>query len=281
VSITLTFIKNNMFEKILTRIVIFIFAWLILWGAFGTKAKANEIYIDQVGNNVNIDIVQKGENNQIKGRTTTNAPISGNNNTLNINQGYKGNNLIQMTVDGNSNSVLIGQEKVYSGGTFSNDTNSYGHHSASVEISGDGNNVEIIQRNNNNSSAGHTSNVRFRGDNNSISTLQTGTGGANGHLSWVYTHDTESNNTVDIFQNSDTADHKAYVSLYTDGNTVDIDQTGTSQNKAYVLFSSNASGPTDFTLSQNGGDTYGNPDTSSYVTISCGSAAGCTLNVSQ
>lgn len=43
-SITLTFIKNNMFEKILTRIVIFIFAWLILWGAFGTKAKADLYY---------------------------------------------------------------------------------------------------------------------------------------------------------------------------------------------------------------------------------------------
>lgn len=80
-----------------------------------------------------------------------NASIDGANNTLNINQGYEGNNLIRMTVDGNNNSVLIGQEKVYSGGTFSNDTNSYGHHSASVEISGDGNDVEIIQRNNNNS----------------------------------------------------------------------------------------------------------------------------------
>ena len=48
-SITLTFIKNNMFEKILTRIVVFIFAWLILWGAFGTKAKATEIITSDVG----------------------------------------------------------------------------------------------------------------------------------------------------------------------------------------------------------------------------------------
>ena len=38
-----------MFEKILTRIVIFIFAWLILWGAFGTKAKATEIITSDVG----------------------------------------------------------------------------------------------------------------------------------------------------------------------------------------------------------------------------------------
>jgi len=44
VSITLTFIKNNMFEKILTRIVVFIFVWIILWGAFETRAKADLYY---------------------------------------------------------------------------------------------------------------------------------------------------------------------------------------------------------------------------------------------
>src|SRR5210317_2570568 len=238
---------------------------------------ANDIYIDQAGDNLVLTIDQKGSNNQIKGRTTTNAPVDGANNKVTINQGYEGNNLTEMSIDGSNNNVEINQERGFGG----YDTNSHGYHYSSVEIDGDGNSVDITQRNNSNSSAGHSSNVRFRGDDNSIVTLQTGTGGSNGHLSWVYTHDTESNNTVDIFQNSDTADHKAYVSLYTDGNTVDIDQTGTTQNKTYVLFSSNASGPTDFTLSQNGGDTYGNPDTGSYATISCGSYAGCTVTVQQ
>src|SRR5210317_2642172 len=238
---------------------------------------ANDIYIDQAGDNLVLTIDQKGSNNQIKGRTTTNAPVDGANNKVTINQGYEGNNLTEMSIDGSNNNVEINQERGFGG----YDTNSHGYHYSSVEIDGDGNSVDITQRNNSNSSAGHSSNVRFRGDDNSIVTLQTGTGGSNGHLSWVYTHDTESNNTVDIFQNSDTADHKAYVSLYTDGNTVDIDQTGTTQNKAYILFSANASGPTDFTLSQNGGDTYGNPDTGSYATVSCGNAGGCTVTVSQ
>src|SRR5210317_2620670 len=242
-----------------------------------SRSNANEIYITQAGDNLVLTIDQKGSNNQIKGRTTTNAPVDGANNKVTINQGYEGNNLTEMSIDGSNNNVEINQERGFGG----YDTNSHGYHYSSVEIDGDGNSVDITQRNNSNSSSGHSSNVRFRGDDNSLTTLQTGTGGSNGHLSCVYTHDTESNNTVDIFQNSDTADHKAYVSLYTDGNTVDIDQTGTSQNKAYVLFSSNASGPTDYTLLQNEGDTYGNPDTSIYVTISCGSAAGCTLNVSQ
>src|SRR6056300_7584 len=243
-----------------------------------SQTSANEIYIDQAGDNLDLTVDQKGSNNQIKGLPSGDADISGNNNTVAINQGYEGNNLIEMSIDGSNNDVTVNQERTANGGY---DTDSYGNHYAGIELDGSGNTVDITQRNNSNSSAGHSSNVRFRGDDNSLTTPQTGTGGSNGHLSWVYTHDTESNNTVDVFQNSDTADHKAYVSLYTDGNTVDIDQTGTSQNKAYVLFSSSASGPTDFTLSQNGGDTYGNPDTSSYVTISCGSAAGCTLNVSQ
>ena len=243
-----------------------------------TTVYANDIYIDQAGDNLVLTIDQKGSNNQIKGYTTVDAPIDGANNTVVINQGYEGNNLIRMDINGANNDVTVNQERTTAGGY---DTDSYGYHSSRIELDGNGNTVDITQRNNSGSSAGHTSNVRFRGDDNSLTTLQTGTGGANGHLSWVYTHDTESNNTVDIFQNSDSADHKATVSLYTDGNKVDINQTGVTQNNAYVLFSSSASGPTDFTLNQNGGDTYGNADTGSYATISCGNVGGCIVTVSQ
>ena len=249
------------------------------------KSNANEIYIQQAGDNFVLTIDQKGSNNQIKGYTTVNAPIDGANNTVVINQGYEGGNLIEMDINGANNDVTVNQERtttwILNQERTTYDTDSYGYHSSRIELDGNGNTVDITQRNNSGSSAGHTSNVRFRGDDNSLTTLQTGTGGANGHLSWVYTHDTESNNTVDIFQNSDSADHKATVSLYTDGNTVDINQTGATQNNAYVLFSSSASGPTDFTLTQNGGDTYGNADTGSYATISCGNINGCTVSVTQ
>jgi len=242
------------------------------------NALANDIFITQSGNNFALTVDQKGSNNQIKGRTTTNAPVNGANNTVVINQGYEGGNLIQMSIDGANNDVTVNQERTTAGGY---DTDSYGNHSSNIELDGNGNTVDITQRNNSGSSAGHTSNVRFRGDDNSLTTLQTGTGGSNGHLSWVYTHDTEKNNTVDIFQNSDSADHKAYVSMYNDGNTVDIDQTGTVQNKSYILFSGNSNGPTDFSLTQNGGDTYGNPDTGSYASVTCGNVGGCTVTVNQ
>ena len=241
-------------------------------------AYSNEIYINQTGNNLNLTIDQKGEDNQIKGRTTVDAPISGNNNSVTLNQGYEGYNLIEMSIDGDNNDVTVNQERTSAGG---HDTDSYGYHSSNIEISGSGNAVDITQRNNSGSSAGHYGSVRFRGSNNTANVLQTGTGGSNGHVTSIYTHDTEANNSVDVFQNSDTADHKTYVSIYTDGNIIDIDQTGTTQNKSYVLFSSNSTGPTDFTLTQNGGDTYGNPDTGSYATINCGNTNGCIVSVTQ
>ena len=240
------------------------------------------MYINQAGDSNDIDIVVQGTNNQIKGKTTTASLITGNNNTVDINQGYDGGNLLQMIVDGDSNNIVVGQEKAYSNGTWTNDTNSYGNHSATVDVTGSYNDVQIIQRNNNSSSAGHTSSVIItNGDNNAVTTLQTGTGSTNGHNSYVHVKDGRDGNTVDVFQNSDTADHKATVSIYSNDNNIDINQTGTTQNKTYVLFSTHSTGPTDFTLNQNGGDTYGNPDTASYSTIYCGTTAGCTLTVNQ
>ena len=242
-----------------------------------SNASANEIYIDQAGDNLVLTIDQKGSNNQIKGRTTTNAPVDGDNNKVTINQGYEGNNLIEMSIDGSNNNVEINQERGFGG----YDTDSNGNHYASVEVNGSGNDVDITQRNNSGSSVGHTSSaVITNGDGNTIHTLQTGTGGSNGHNSYVHVKDGRDGNTVDIFQNSDTADHKAVVSIYSNDNNIDVNQTG-GANNAYVLFSHHAVGPTDFTLNQNGSDTYGNPDTGSYATVSCGSPAGCTVTVNQ
>jgi hypothetical protein len=260
----------------ITRWVLTVIILLTLFKS--TSVWANEIYIDQAGDNLDLTIDQKGELNLVVGKDGTDALITGANNSITLNQGYEGYNGIGLDIDGDNNDVTVNQERTANGGY---DTDSWGEHWASVEIDGDGNSVEITQRNNSDSVYGHYGSVRFRGDDNTANVLQTGTGGSAGHTGVIYTHDTESNNTVDLFQNSDTADHKAYVSLYTDGNTVDIDQTGTTQNKAYILFSSNALGPTDFTLSQNGGDTYGNPDTGSYATVSCGNIGGCSVTVTQ
>ena len=253
--------------------MVIVLALALAAASVSTSSSANEIYITQSGNGLSLTVDQKGENNSIKGLPSGDAVISGTNNSIAINQGYEGNNLIRMSIDGNNNDIEVNQERGWGG----YDTNSYGYHYAGVEIDGSGNSVEIEQRNNNDSTTGHSSSVRFRGNDNTAVTLQTGSGSTNGHLISIYTHDTEANNSVDVFQNSSTADHRAYVSMYNDGNNIDIDQTGTAQNNAYVIFSGYS---TDFTLTQNGGDTYGNPSGSS-ANINCGNIAGCTVTVNQ
>ena len=247
---------------------------------FSQTSWANEIYISQAGDNLVLTVDQKGSDNQIKGITSISAPIDGANNKVTINQGYEGNNLIEMSIDGNNNNLTVNQERSNTGGY---DTNSYGHHEAVADIAGDFNSVNITQRNNNDSTVGHRSKVTILGgSNNTVNTLQTGSGdgGTIGHESSVWVRFERDDNTVDIFQNSDVADHRSIMSIYSDGNNIDVNQTGNTQNNAYVLFSHNSVGPTNFTLNQNGGDTYGNPDTG-YATISCGSQAGCTVTVNQ
>ena len=151
-------------------------------------------------------------------------------------------------------------------------------HVATADIDGDYATLSIIQQNNSATNfGGHYSNVVVMGgSNNSVSTLQTGDGD---HASSVYVRSGRNGNTVDVYQ--DGADQRLAVSIYSDNNNIDVNQTGTTSNQAYVLFSHNNVGPVDFTLNQSGGDTYGNLDTGSYATISCGNTNGCTVSVSQ
>lgn len=257
-------------------------------------SNANEIYINQVGDYFYSVIDQQGENNQIKGNSTQAAQIEGDWNRLGVFQGVEGNNLLEVDVNGDENEVSVFQEKTvevtescfYGSCSYSywigDDTSSAGGHSADINISGKNNRAVVIQRNNSTSSSGHRSGIQVvNGENNNIVTLQTGTADTGGHDSFVKVHDGRDGNTVDIFQNSDTADHRAVVSIYSNDNNIDIDQTGTTENNAYVLISTNNTGPVDFSLSQSGGKTYGNPDTGSYATINCGNANGCTVSVSQ
>lgn len=253
--------------------------WMLLVTWSSLAFADNELYIQQTGNNFDFTAEQKGADNLITGLTTTDALITGADNVLNIQQGYKGNNTLNLYVNGASNNVTLMQEHFSSG----YDTDSYGHHDAIINLTGSYNSVEVVQRNNNSSTVGHRSEVVIMGGSyNDITTLQTGTGdgGTVGHESLVTIRTNRDDNTVDVFQNSDYADHRSVVSVYSEGNTIDINQTGTSQNNAYVLFSANSTGPTNFTLTQNGGDVYGNPS-GAYVTQTCYNTGGCTVTITQ
>lgn len=151
-------------------------------------------------------------------------------------------------------------------------------HSATANLDGDYATISITQQNNSATNmGGHTSNVTVMGgSNNSITTLQTGNGD---HESLVTTRYNRSGNTVDIYQ--DGHDQTSWISIYSEDNNIDVNQTGNTSNAAYVIFSgTNNVGPTNFTLNQTGGDTYGTPGGSAAI-ISCGHVAGCNVTVNQ
>ena len=55
-----------MFERLITRLSIILFA-IIVYMAMTSIVKANDIYITQSGDNLDLDITQDGQNNQVEG----------------------------------------------------------------------------------------------------------------------------------------------------------------------------------------------------------------------
>lgn len=154
-----------------------------------------------------------------------------------------------------------------------------GHWARVYTSGGDHNTFTFLQQNDSSvNMGGHSSNISLYsgGDYNNISVTQRGHGD---HESHVGINNGETHNTINITQDSDTGDHISNVSLYHSGNTIEVDQTGTGTNTAYVIFS--GVGPTNFTLDQTGGKSFGNPSTGTAATINCGSTAGCSVSVSQ
>ena len=76
-----------------------------------SNASANEIYITQAGDNLNLTIDQKGDYNLVVSRT-----ITGDNNNITLNQGYEGYNVIGLDINGANNDVTVNQERSNTGG---------------------------------------------------------------------------------------------------------------------------------------------------------------------
>jgi hypothetical protein len=73
---------------------------MIMLTMFGFSAAANEIYINQVGDSLDLDIVQDGQDNQF-GDSTTDASLTGNDMTFSITQTGSYND-IAAVINGNS-----------------------------------------------------------------------------------------------------------------------------------------------------------------------------------
>jgi len=164
---------------------------------FSKTSWANEIYIDQTGDNLEMTIVQDGQNNSI-GTSLTDACFDGNNTTATLKQWHdnnamsvcstgsgntvkvlqgslsanSGDNSVDLTVTGNNNTVQLLQDRNDNG---NDDPSAVGNHETTVTITGNNNNVWQAQRNNGTWGSGpdgHQSTIDINGDYADVDVVQ-------------------------------------------------------------------------------------------------------------
>lgn len=207
-----------------------------------TSAHASEIYVNQVGSDLTLEVQQHSEDNYV------NIYSTGNTNTIIARQGMHDDGTVDLdetggheaywTVTGNNNNVESYQTDTNRGGGGGDH-----HHLANI-VNGDSNNVSHTQM----GKAGHTGFIEIQGDSNNVSLLQRGNGGQK---------------TADIV-------------LTGDGHSVASDQRGTgSANLELDL--TNSGGSYNIQTNQDTSTTH----RSYSLTGSCADANGCSVSVTQ
>ena len=266
--------------KFLKKLTIFLFIWMVFFSIID-KLKANEIYVSQTGtgNNLNLQILQDGEDNKIDmsiGNHTNNTieieqkgddgyvgyttlwgsgyswggDIDGDNNSLSIkqlcNQTPCGGDRFEFHITGSSNDVDFAQgyHVTNTGTLLAVDDYEYGGHFVRLDIHGSNNTFLGSQRSNN---SGHEhSNVTYiYGNSNDVYTRQ------------EYNQDKTINLTIN---NSN--------------NDVDLIQGGNASHSATITL--NGSYGTDLDLLQQGSTAQ-----SYTLSQSCATVGGCSVSVTQ
>jgi len=202
-------------------------------------AYSNEIYITQTGNDLNLEIQQRSEDNYVSLNST------GDNNDITVRQGMHDDGTIDIDETGGHEAYWTITGSNNDLGSYQTDTNrsngGAAHHLANI-VNGDGNTVEHIQM----GKQGHDGFVEIDGD----------------------------DNTVDLYQRSNGGQKWADVVLTGDGHSVDVMQRGTEYASATVDLT-NSGGAYDFELTQNVSTASGTYSVTGY----CTNAAGCSLSV--
>ena len=228
----------------------------------GVTHSGNGIYINQVGNDIDLDIVQDGDDNLIAGVGSTtnnivNADIQGNTNTTILTQ-RGNNNAILFDVTGNTNTTTVTQ-----GDAATADDNR-----VEFDINGDSNVLSVTQKHNNGiGNNGHFFALDLDGDNNNILTNQFNDGDKKAFLS-VQGDD----NDIDLIQQG-VGSHYAEIAVGSD-QTVDITQDGSGNHNTSVSMTGFSS-TLDLTQSSSNNQTYS-------INQSCINANGCgTTTITQ
>jgi len=208
----------------------------------GVTHSGNGIYVEQVGDDNDLTIIQDGKDNLIAGKNSTtnsyvNAEIDGNNNTTTMTQRGE-NNVILFGINGDYNTTTVTQ-----GDAATADDNR-----AEFLIGGDFNTTSITQKHNNIGTDGHYIAVGVAGDNNNVLTSQTNDGEKIGFISII-----GDDNDIDLNQQG-SGDNYAEISVGSD-QTVDVTQDGSGNHNASISMSGYTSG-LDLTQDSSTNQTY-------------------------
>ena len=218
-----------------------------------TTSWANEIYINQVGDNLNMEVVQDGEDNYFQYCAVNNDSncTDVNGNAHNRADGVASDNaIVNSETIGNDNTVVVAHA------TGQNNSNI---NESNISVTGDRNKVQNFFSNHSNGSNAYSnlawggtkeSNISITGDDNTVN------------------HSSDSYGEVE-----------ANISVSGDDNTVTVYQRSL-RNTANISVT-NAGGPVTAHIQQNG-SSYQDTSLNSYsVTQYCTNANGCAVNVTQ
>ena len=262
-----------------------------------TISLANELYIDQVGDGLDLDIVQDGQNNSI-GTSLTDVCLSGDDTTATLKQwhnnnamsvcstgtgntvkvlqgslsGNSGDNSVDLTVTGNDNTVTLSQDRNDSG---NDDPTADGNHETTVTITGNNNNVWQAQRNNGTWGSGpdgHQSTIDINGDYADVDVRQLA------DVKKTLSIDIDADYvTADIKQNGH-GQHDIALDVDNSNSTFDLDQgynPGSSSGHSMNI-STSGTYSSDVTVSQ-----QSNTPKSYSLSQTCVTVGGCSVTVTQ
>ena len=203
----------------------------------------SSVYIQQSGNNDVINIQQIGTHNLIGGIGTQFAQIQngGNNITIKQGNGNAGQNEIDLSVAGGSNTLTI---------TQANDTAgiSAGSNYQLINVNGVGNNITATQTNDG-GLVGHFAEINVTGSSDTVGLTQANNGQKQAFVTVV-----GNNNSVTASQ-SGLGQHYLSIGESGNGNSATVTQTGSTANSATITLI-NAGSPASVNLTQTGGQSY-------------------------
>lgn len=231
----------------------------------------NSVYIDQAGVNNTVTITQQGTaGNHIRGIDGASAGvITGDSNTIEIMQGSPNTtdpNLIELSVVGSTNDILLYQDRV--NGTGAIDTVATGGHTISLDLFGDLNDIDVVQRNNT-VNQGHYVGIDLIGDSNVIDVFQ-----ANDYSKKLFSTVTGNSNLINVIQKGDSSKY-AEIELIGNGHSVDLTQQGLGNHDASISLTY-GSASSSVTLDQNS-----SLDQSYSLEQTCYTIGGCSATVTQ